>query len=336
LVVREPDDTVATGSSATRGLFFGVLGVLGFSFTLPATRAAVAELDATFVGLGRALVAAALAAALLAWLRERPPERRYWGRIALVAIGVVFGFPLFTALALRELPSAHSAVIVGLLPAATAVVAVFRAGERPSRGFWLACAFGLVSVLAFAAAEGAGRPRAADALVLVAVLLGAVGYAEGGTLAREIGGWRVICWALLFSAPLVLPAVAVSFVLVGPSEALSGGFGAWLGFGYVSVVSMFLGFFAWYRGLAEGGVARVSQLMLAQPLLTLLWSALLLGEKMGLLTVLAAALVLLSVGVSQRTKVHRVAPPYPSPDAHDPEYKDQAVNEGATPPIQRG
>ena len=305
----KPTDNVTQNSSITQGLFFGALGVLAFSFTFPATRAAVAELDATFVGLGRVLVAAVLAAALLALLRERVPERRHWGRIALVAVGVVFGFPLFSALALKDLSSAHGAVIVGLLPVATAVMAVLRAGERPSRGFWFACAFGLVAVLAFAAVEGAGRPRAADAFVLLAVLLGAVGYAEGGALAREIGGWRVICWALVFSAPLALPAVAFALLRAGPSEALSGGVGAWSGFAYVSAVSMFLGFFAWYRGLAEGGVARVGQLQLAQPLLTLLWSALLLGEEVGLLTVLAGGLVLLSVGVGQRARVRRVAPP---------------------------
>ncbi len=297
---------VTAQSPVTQGLLYGSLGVLAFSFTFPATRVAVGELDATFVGLGRALVAALLAALLFAYKRERPPERRYWGRIGLVAVGVVVGFPLFSALALRELSSAHGAVIVGLLPAATAVMAVLRAGERPSGRFWLACGFGLVAVLAFSASQGAGLlPRAADALVLVAVLLGAVGYAEGGALARELGGWRVICWALIFSAPVLLPVVVFVLLRVGVAAGLSGGIGAWLGFAYVSVVSMFLGFFAWYRGLSEGGVARVGQLQLAQPLLTLLWSALLLGEKVSLPTVLAAVLVLLSVAVSQRTRVGR-------------------------------
>ncbi len=281
----------------------GGLGVLAFSMTLPATRIAVAELDSTFVGLGRALVAASLAAALFLWTGERLPERRLWGRISVVALGVVIGFPLFTALALRDLPSAHSAVIVGLLPAATAVMAVLRAGERPSPGFWLACAFGLIFVLVFAAVEGAGSPQAADIFVLVAVVLCAVGYAEGGTLAREVGGWRVICWALLFAAPVILPAVVFALVRSGLSEGLTGGAGAWLGFCYVSVVSMFLGFFAWYGGLAAGGVARISQLQLAQPILTIVWSAVLLGEKISIYTLLAALLVLSSVAITQRTRV---------------------------------
>lgn len=160
----------------------------------------------------------------------------------LVALGVVFGFPLFTALALRELTSAHSAVIVALLPAATAVAAVLRAGERPSRGFWLASAAGLVAVLAFAASQGAGLLSGGDLLILAAVALGAIGYAEGGSLARELGGWRVICWALVLSAPITFPVAA----LAAAGSDLNASSDAWLGFAYVTAVSAFLGFFAWY------------------------------------------------------------------------------------------
>jgi drug/metabolite transporter (DMT)-like permease len=273
----------------------GLLGVLGFSFTLPATRMAVEELDATFVGLGRAVVAAALAGALLVVLRERPPERRQLPRLALVALGVVVGFPLFTALALREVTAAEGAVIVGLTPAATAVMAVLRAGERPSRGFWLAAVCGLVAVLAFAASQGAGLPRGGDLLILAAVAAVAFGYAEGGALAREMGGWRVISWALVLSAPALLPVVAVSAAHGG----LAADTDAWLGFAYVSVVSMFLAFFAWYAGLARGGVARIGQVQLSQPVLTLSWSALLLGESVGALTIAAALAVLASVAATQ-------------------------------------
>ncbi len=285
------------------GLLLGALGVVAFSFTLPATRVAVPELGSTVVGLGRALVAAVLAGLLLAVRRERLPERRHWPRLALVAGGVVVGFPLLSALALRHMPASHGAVLVGLLPAATAVAAVFRARERPSLGFWLASLAGLGCVLTFALARGAGLPTLGDALVLLAVASAAVGYAEGGALARELGSWRVICWALVLAAPFLAPVVALS---VGP-ELLSASPRAWLGFGYVSAVSMFLGFFAWYRGLALGGVARVSQLQLAQPLLTLLWCALLLGEPLGRDTLGAAVLVLLCVLISVRTRVRRVA-----------------------------
>jgi len=297
--------TPASEASRRReGLLFGALGVLAFSLTLPATQVAVAELGGTLVGLGRGLIAAVLAAGVLAVRRERLPERRHWPRLAWVIAGVVVGFPLLSALALRNMPASHGAVLVGLLPGATAVAAVFRARERPSWGFWLSALAGLGAVLVFAVARGAGRPTEADALVLLAVAAGAMGYAEGGVLARELGGWRVICWALVLSTPLLVPVVALS-VDVGQ---LSASPRAWLGLGYVSVVSMFLGFFAWYRGLSLGGVARVSQLQLAQPLLTLLWCALLLGEPVSPATIGAALLVLLCVFVGVRSRVRRVGP----------------------------
>ncbi len=283
-------------------VFLGFLGVLGFSFSLPGTRLAVEDLDATFVGLGRAVVAATLAGALLLMLRQPLPRRDQLRGLALVALGVVIGFPLFTALALRELTSAHGAVIVGLLPAATAAMAVVSAGERPSRGFWLASGAGLVAVLGFAVSQGAGAPQAADGLVLIAVALGALGYAEGGALSRELGGWQTICWALLLSMPLVAPLAA--FVTL--TRDVTGGTDAWLGFAYVSLVSMFLGFFAWYAGLARGGVAKIGQVQLAQPVLTLVWAVLLLGEQVGLATGLAAVAVLASAAAVQRTRVEQV------------------------------
>lgn len=276
----------------------GALGVLAFSFTLPATRLAVGDLDETVVGLGRAVVAAVLAIAVLVWRHERPPAARHLTRLAVVALGVVVGFPLFTSLALATVPAAHGAVIVGLVPAATAAMAVLRAHERPSSRFWIAVAAGLIAVLVFAATQGAGRPHAGDLLILLAVAFAALGYAEGGALAREMGGWRVICWALVLAAPFLAPVVAWKAAQSG----LHGGLDAWLGFAYVSVFSMFLGFFAWYRGLARGGVARIGQLQLAQPVLTLLWSALILGERFGAATIAAALAVLACAGITQRIR----------------------------------
>jgi drug/metabolite transporter (DMT)-like permease len=289
-------------------VLLGLLGVLGFSFTLPATRLAVERLDPVFVGLGRAAVAALPAALLLAWWRERLPDRATLGRLALVALGVVFGFPLLSALALRELTAAHGAVIVGLLPAATAVMAVARAGERPSAGFWVASAAGLIAVLAFAATQGAGLPGGGDLLVLGAVGMGAVGYAEGGALARRLGGARVICWALVLSFPLTLPAGAVAAAgggLDAPADA-------WLGFAYVALVSMFLAFFAWYAALGRGGVAKIGQLQLVQPLLTLGWAAALLHEEVGPATLAGALAVVASVVATQRARVSRSASPGPA------------------------
>jgi drug/metabolite transporter (DMT)-like permease len=280
---------------------WGFLGVLVFSFSLPATRVAVGELDPAVVGLGRAIVAAGLAAALLTVRRERMPARADLLRFAVVGAGVVIGFPLFSSLALRELSSAHATVIVGLLPAATAAFAVARAGERPGRGFWAAALAGLAAVVAFAATQGATGLAAADLHILAAVALCGLGYAEGGALSRRYGGWQVICWALVLTAPVLSPFVALAVA----SEGLTAGTDAWLGFAYVTLFSMFLGFFAWYRGLAQGGVARIGQIQLAQPVLTLVWAALLLGEDISAATVAAAVAVLACVGATQRTRVSR-------------------------------
>ena len=255
-------------------VFLGFLGVLAFSFTLPATRVAVEQLDPTFVGIGREAFAALLAGLILLLARAPFPSRAQLRRLAIVAFGVVFGWPLFTAIALQDVTSAHSAVIVGILPAATAVAAVLRAGERPTRGFWLASLAGLIAVLGFAASQGAGLPSTADLLILIAVALSAIGYAEGGALARELGGWRVICWAVLLSAPLTIP---IALVAAAGSDVHADA-DAWLGFAYVAGVSALLGFFPWYAGLARGGVAKIGQVQLVQPLLTLAWSAALLGR----------------------------------------------------------
>jgi drug/metabolite transporter (DMT)-like permease len=283
------------------GPALATLGMLGFSLSLPATKLAVAGLDPWFVAFGRAVGAAALAAAYL-WLNRAPrPTRAQARRLAVVALGVVVGFPLGTSLALQTQTSAHGAVVVGVLPAMTAGLAAARLGERPSARFWLSSAGGLVAVLLFIAAGGGFRGRAgvADLFLLGAVACCALGYAEGGALAREIGGARTICWALVLSAP-------VTVVVAGTAAATTGLGGAdgraWLGFAYVTLVSMFLGFIAWYAGLARGGVARMSQIQLAQPVLTLAWSALLLGESVGPLTLLAAAAVLACVLATQRSR----------------------------------
>lgn len=284
-------------SDQRAGLFWGGVGVLAFSLSFPMTRLAVAEIDPVVVGLGRAVVVGVLAIAFI-FLHKAPwPPRSSWISLILVSVGVVIGFPLLTSIALRSVPSAHGAVITGLLPIATAVMAVMRAGERPSLTFWISSSIGLGAVLLFAAAQGARAPVASDGLILLAVLAGGLGYAEGGALSRTMGGPLVICWALIISLPILVPVTAWRLAVVGwPNEASAV---AWAGFAYVSLVSMFFGFFAWYRGLARGGVARVGQLQLAQPVLTLFWSALLLGEVVSPTTAIAACAVLASVGFTQ-------------------------------------
>jgi drug/metabolite transporter (DMT)-like permease len=278
----------------------GALGILAFSFSLPATKLAVGGLDPWLVAAGRAVVAALLAAAVLAAVRAPRPSAAQVRSLAVVALGVVVGFPVFTSLALEERESAHAAVVIALLPICTALFAVLRAGERPSPRFWGAAGLGAASVLAFAVTAGAGELRASDVHLLAAVVLCGLGYAEGGALSRTLGGARTICWALLVALPVTVPATVLA---VATSTPLAAGADAWLGFAYVSAVSMFLGFFAWYGGLARGGVARVGQVQLAQPVLTLGWSALVLGETVGPATLGAAVLVLASVALTQRARV---------------------------------
>jgi drug/metabolite transporter (DMT)-like permease len=224
--------------SPSIALLWGFLGVAAFSLTLPATKVAVTTLDGIVVGLGRSLVAAACALVLLLWYRVPIPQRSLWPRLGLIVIGVIVGFPLFTALALRRVPSSHGAIVVGLLPAATALMGVIRGRERPSFAFWIAATLGLVAILMFCAASGMGRLHLADGFLLVAVLLAAVGYAEGALLSREIGSWQTICWALVFGAPVLAPVVFFRILAVGCAPSIVSA----VGFAYLSFVSMFLGF----------------------------------------------------------------------------------------------
>jgi drug/metabolite transporter (DMT)-like permease len=291
-----PSPYTPTKSDRRKGLVLGLVGVASFSLTLPATRLAVAALDPVFVGLGRAVVASVLAATVLAVMRVPWPGWAMLPRLAIVASGVVVGFPLFSAWAMRFVPAAHGAVVIGLLPLATAMAGAWIAHERPSRLFWACAAFGSMVVAGFALWQGGGAPQPADALLVLAVGSAAIGYAEGGRLARTMPGWQVICWALVLAAPLV----AIPTALAVDARVLTASVPAWIGFGYVSVVSMFLGFFAWYRGLALGGIATVGQVQLLQPFLTIFASAWLLGEKVDVATFVAAALVIGSIALGRR------------------------------------
>jgi drug/metabolite transporter (DMT)-like permease len=283
---------------AAPGVLLGTIGVIGFSFSLPATRLALRDLDPWVVAFGRALVAAALAALVLRATRAPRPTREQWRSLTIVAAGVVIGFPLLTSLALHHRTAAHGAIVVGLAPAATAVMAVLRAGERPSRAFWAASAAGTAAVLVFAFVSGAGALQVTDLELLLAVVLVGLDYAEGGALARDLGGTRTICWALILSAPLLVPFVAVRLAQTGFHVHADSAFG----FAYVAIVSMFAAFFAWYAGLARGGVARIGQIQLAQAPLTLLWAGLFLGERVTVGSALTAVLVVACVAATQRAR----------------------------------
>ncbi|WP_414661279.1 DMT family transporter [Horticoccus sp. 23ND18S-11] len=291
-------------ANEARGLLLGAVGITCFSFTLPMTRLAVTELDPIVVGLGRALVAACFGAMILLWKREPLPARRHWPSLAIVALGAMIAFPLLTSIALRHAPSSHAAVVTGLLPLSTALFAVLRAHERPSKAFWVAALAGSSVVVVFALAESGWRISGADTLLLVAVVACGLSYAEGGRLAREIGGWRVICWSLLFAAPLVIVPVGANVFQHGLHASARG----WFGFGYVSLISVFLGFIVWYQGLALGGVARIGQVQLVQPFLTFMWAGLLLNESITARTLLTALIVIAVVALGRRAAVIRPVP----------------------------
>ncbi|WP_326820791.1 DMT family transporter [Streptosporangium sp. NBC_01756] len=290
----------ASLSPAWRGSILAGLGVLSFSGSFPATVFAMRGFDPYLVAIGRAAVAAVAALALLLVARVPllPPRTQLRSYLVIVA-GVVFGFPLFSGLALDAGASAsHAAVVIGLLPAATAACAVLRGGERPRPLFWVSCALGAVAITAFTLSRGGEHATGADLLLVGALGSAAVGYTEGGRLARETSGWRVISHALVVAAPLTVPATVILALSTEPRP----GAASLAGFAYVGLVSMFLGFIPWYAGLATGGIARAGQTQLAQPLLTLLWAWLLLGERFGPATVAAALAVLVCVALTQRAR----------------------------------
>ena len=283
-----------TGTSA--GWLNGFLGVLIFSGSLPATRVAVMEFDPVFLTMARAAIAGLLALALLLLTRQQRPTRAQLQPLIIVALGVVVGFPLLTALALQYVTSAHSIVFIGLLPLATALFGVLRGGERPRPIFWLFSMTGSLLVAGFALSQDLSASLTGDLLMLAAVLVCGLGYAEGATLSRKLGGWQVICWALLLSLPfmllLSLLTMPATFAKVTPP--------AWIGLAYVSLFSMLIGFVFWYRGLAQGGIAAVGQLQLLQPFFGLALAAGLLHEPVSLLMVGVTVAVILCVVGSKK------------------------------------
>lgn len=271
-------------------------GVISFSLTFPATSLALRGFGPWTVASGRCLIAGVLAACCLAAARVPLPKRRHWPGLIVVAAGCVLGFPILTTLALRVSTSSHSAVVIGLLPLVTAVVGARRARQHQSRRFWLAACAGALAVVVFTVLQSHGAPSSADLLLFAALVVCAFGYAEGGRLAAVMPGWQVIGWAVVFALPVTAPMTAISVA----AEPIRPGASALLGLGYIALVSQFGGFVVWYRGMAELGVARASQLQLAQPLLTLVWSVLLLGEDLPPLAPVTAVIVLLCITVTQR------------------------------------
>ena len=278
----------------------GLIGVLIFSGSLPATRLAVAGFSPLFLTSARAVIAAGLGAALLFALRQAGPGTRPLrgdlAPLAIVAAGVVLGFPLLTALALEQMTSAHSTVFIGLLPVSTALFGVIRGGERPKPAFWAFSLLGAAAVAGFAWSTSTSATLAGDLLMLAAIAICGLGYAEGARLSRRLGGWQVISWALVVS----LPAMVLLAAATWPPVWSGVGGPAWLGLAYVSVFSMLIGFVFWYRGLARGGIAGVGQLQLLQPFFGLALAGLLLGEPVAGSMIAVTALVVLCVAGAKR------------------------------------
>lgn len=275
--------------NVSQGWVNGLIGVILFSGSLPATKVAILAFSPVFLTVARASIAGMLAlAALLAFKEERPTVKQLLP-LSMVAVGVVVGFPLLSALALQHVTSAHSIVFVGILPIATAVFGIIRGGERPRPIFWLFSIIGSLLVVGYAIAQGLTASPVGDILMLSAILLCGLGYAEGAKLTKTLGGWQVISWALVISLPVMLP---LAFIYM-PASVDGIGTEAWIGLGYVSLFSMFIGFIFWYRGLAQGGIASVGQLQLLQPFFGLALAASLLHEKvsLGMLAVTAGVIL---------------------------------------------
>jgi drug/metabolite transporter (DMT)-like permease len=293
-----------SNSDTSRGFALGLLGVAIFALTLPMTRLAVGDASApqlppAFVTAGRAALAGLLSLAYLRWVGAAWPARAHWSALAVCALGTVVGFPLFLALALRQVDAMHAAVVTGVLPLGTAVAAALVLRQRASIGFWICAVFGCAIVIAFAALQGQGRLSAADGLLLLSVASASIGYVAGARVSATLPAEQVICWVLVLSLPFTLPAMLATW----PANATDVRAASWGGFAYVTLFSMWLGFFAWYRGLVLGGVMRVSQVQLLQPFLALLAAVPLLGEKLEATTVFFALAVVAVVFIGKRMPV---------------------------------
>ncbi len=294
------DPTTPRPSPETLGWALAITAVVVFSFSLPLTKIAVRTLDAMFVASGRAALAGIIAAALLFASRQPPPTPPQIKHLLGVIAGVVIGFPLLTSFALRHTPSSHGAIVLGLLPLATAGAAVIRAGERPSRLYWCSGIVGMAAVVAYALDNGGGSLHLADLLLALTVISAAIGIAEGGLLARTMAGWKVMSWALVFALPITIPVS-----LLGLPDLFHASTDSVAAFALSALFPMYLAYLAWYSGIARLGIARAGQLQLLQPSLTLLWAWPLLGEQLTRTGILTTLVVLAAVAAGRRGGVRQ-------------------------------
>tara|TARA_B100000953_G_scaffold144087_1_gene119245 strand:- start:2769 stop:3644 length:876 start_codon:yes stop_codon:yes gene_type:complete len=289
-------------SDESKGMFLGLVGVVSFGLTLPATRFIIPYFEPVFIGLGRAVIASFVAALLLIATKQTRPSRNQFYQLLGVASGVVVGFPILSAWAMQTVPASHGGVVLGVLPLATAIVGSVVSNEKPSVAFWICGIVGSVVVIAYSLLQGVGEFQTGDFFLLGAIVSAATGYALGGKLSKEIGGWQVICWALVISFPFII----VPAWLEAPQDAVGSlPLNVILSFLYLALVSQLFGFFFWNKGLALGGVARVSQTQLLQPIVTLVASALLINETINVQTIVFATLVIVTVAIGKKMPIYQ-------------------------------
>ena len=285
----------------TKGMLIGFIGILIFSLTLPVSKIAVLSFDPYFIAFGRATLAAVVALAYLIYKKEPMPSKADCTKFVVIALGVVFGFPIFTTVAMTDGSSSHGAVILGMMPLATTVIGVIRFKERPSLGFWLVSLLGAALVVIYALLKSSGSFTYVDVLLVLGGIFACIGYVEGGELSRKMNPRAVISWALVISLPINLVMSCVTFNL----QYIHTDPIAWTSFIYLSLFSMYIGFFFWYEGLAVGGIARVSQVQLTQPFCTLIAASVLLGDSLTMMNVVFAFLVVSTVILGRRMLVRR-------------------------------
>ena len=289
-------------SDESKGMFLGLVGVVSFGLTLPATRFIIPYFEPVFIGLGRAVIASFVAAFLLIVTKQTRPSKNQFYQLLVVASGVVVGFPILSAWAMQTVPASHGGVVLGVLPLATAIVGAVVSNEKPSVAFWICGIVGSAVVIAYSLLQGVGEFQTGDFFLLGAIVSAATGYALGGKLSKEIGGWQVICWALVISFPFII----VPAWLEAPQEAVGSlPLNVLLSFLYLALVSQLFGFFFWNKGLALGGVARVSQTQLLQPIVTLVASALLINETINVQTIVFATLVIVTVAIGKKMPIYQ-------------------------------
>ena len=289
-------------SDESKGMFLGLVGVISFGLTLPATRFIIPYFEPVFIGLGRAVIASFVAALLLIATKQTRPSRNQFYQLLGVASGVVVGITILSAWAMQTVPASHGGVVLGVLPLATAIVGAVVSNEKPSVAFWISGIVGSAVVIAYSLLQGVGEFQTGDFFLLGAIVSAATGYALGGKLSKEIGGWQVICWALVISFPFII----VPAWLEAPQESVGSlPLNVLLSFLYLALVSQLFGFFFWNKGLAIGGVARVSQTQLLQPFVTLVASAFLINENINLQTIVFAILVIVTVAIGKKMPINQ-------------------------------